>query len=280
MPRIYSYHQVVLSDEVYTIPDDDFVFLEDPQPEETDDRLLDADGFAPLQDWEPERFSEPPDMEQDDEHHNDAISHAEELAQDILQKAREEAALIVSQANLQAKLDHDHLLAQTATELEQIKKEAYEEAYQAGRTDGAQAEAVSIRECIGALEIAVANLEGQQAGFMAEYEYNLKWLAWEIASKVLGHKIEQDETELVSLVKTAVASVKNAKWIAVEVSEEMTELIDRLTQEFKRTGDAQIDIRGISAPVGTCIVDTPDGLIDASVYSQLENLRQYFMSEE
>lgn len=271
MPKIYRFNDFVLSDEVYTIPDEDHdEQLQHKKRSDNEDDESDG-GFSEtfFDDDRHEAFGDPADFAVD-----------EKQAREIIQKAKEEAALIVNQANLQAKLDHDRLLAQTTTELEEIKKQAYEEAFQQGMVDGARQQADQILQCIKAIEDGISHLEGEQAGFVAEYEYNLKWLAWEIASKVLGHKIEQDETEMLSLVKAAVSSVKNADWIAVEVSDKMTTLIDRLNEELKRVGEGSIEVRGVSAPNDTCVIDTPSGMIDASVYSQLENLRIYFAQED
>lgn len=255
----------MVSDDVFTIEDEEL------------------DEGAPLEVLEPpgDDFVEDDLLaEEESEEDTVALEGTRREAAEILQKAREEAAMITNKAAIQAQLDHDHLLEQTAVEMEQIKKQAYEEAYQKGMAEGARDQANSLRDCMTSLIEGVSHLEGEQAGFMAEYEYNLKWLAWEIASKVLGRKLEEDETELVSLVKMAVASVKNAEWITVEVSEKMTGLLDTLSKEFRRLGDDRVEIRGISGPDDTCIIDTPDGLIDASVYRQLENLRIYFANED
>lgn len=265
MPRIFQANNLILSDEVFTISDDEF----------DTDRPLEV-----LELPEDDQFEEPEGEPGPEDQDTVSARLSQAAAEQILQQAREEASRIVNQATLQAQLDHDHLLAQTAAELEQIKQRAYDEAFEHGRADGARTQVEDVKDAIAAMELNIAKLEGEQAGFMAEYEYNLKWLAWEIASKVLGRKIEEDETEMLSLVKTAVSSVKNAQWITVEISDKMTKLIDLLTRTVRKSGEERIDVRGITAPTGTCIIDTPDGLVDASVYKQLENLRIYFSQDE
>lgn len=266
LPKVFYGGNLVVSDEVFTIEDEalnegaPLEVLEPPDDFVEDDLLGDEDEKSP-----DEKI---------------ALDGTRREAEEILKNARDEAAMILNKASIQAQLDRDHLLEKTAAEMEVVKRQAYEEAYQKGLSEGVRTQAQALQECMEQLVDGVSRLEGEQAGFMAEYEYNLKWLAWEIASKVLGRKLEEDETELVSLVKMAVASVKNAEWITVEVSEKASSLLESLEKEFRRLGDDRVDIRGISAPEGTCIIDTPDGLIDASVYSQLENLRIYFSGED
>lgn len=267
LPKVFYGGNLVVSEEVFTIEDD---VLNEGAPLEV---LEPPDEFV-----EDDLLGDDEDEAASDE--KIALDGTRREAEEILKKAREEAAMITNKASIQAQLDHDHMLEKTAAEMEIIKQQAYDEAYQKGLAEGARDQAQTLHDCMEQLIQGISKLEGEQAGFMAEYEYNLKWLAWEIASKVLGRKLEEDETELVSLVKMAVASVKNAEWITVEVSEKATALLDTLTKEFRKLGDDRVDIRGISAPEGTCIIDTPDGLIDASIYRQLENLRIYFAGED
>lgn len=84
---------------------------------------------------------------------------------------------------------------------------------------------------------------------------------------------------MIGLVKAAISTVKKSKWITVEISEQMAGLIQKLEQELRSVGDDKVDVRPIDAPVGVCHVDTPDGVIDASLETQLENLRLYFEQE-
>ena len=146
--------------------------------------------------------------------------------------------------------------------------------------EGARTQIAEIRGCISRLEEKVSQLEGAQAGFVAEYEQNLKWMALEIASKVLGKRIEEDDTEMASLVKEAVNTVWGAKWITVEISDAMPGLLDLLAKNLHLAdGGSRVEVHPVQAPAGTCIIDTPSGLIDASVYTQLENLKEYFAGE-
>lgn len=290
MPRFFRANDLVVSEEVFTIEDND---------EQFDEKMDDGPDFAFEEGGDPSQMES---GEDDDfveekiftrlttrsggaasgsgEPQIGSLSVARREAEEILQQAREEASMIVSRAEVQSRLDHDRLLEQTAAEMESIKRQAHDEAFQQGLQEGLRTQVQKIEGFISRMEQSIAALEGEQAGFMAEYEYNLKWLAWEIASKVLGKRIAEDETEMVSLVKTAVASVKNAEWITIEVSEKMTGLVDQLARELKASGEERIEVRGIAAPEGTCVIDTPSNMIDASVYSQLENLRLYFAHED
>lgn len=203
------------------------------------------------------------------------LNQAVAMSEAIIEKAMEDAEHMRAEAQSEIELARDAMMQQVALEAEQVKQEAY----QLGLQMGASAEAETIAQCVQNLELAVARIEGEQAGFMTEYESNLKWLALEIASRVLSKRIEQDDGEMMNLVKAALATVKNAEWIKVELSESMTGLIDALGQELKRTGEERITVHGISAPPGTCIIDSPTSKLDASIHMQLQNLKEYFAQE-
>lgn len=203
------------------------------------------------------------------------LDQAIAMSEAIIEKAMEDAERMRAEAQNEIEFARAAMMEQVALEAEQVKQEAY----QLGIQMGAAAEAETIAQCIHNLELAVARIEGEQEGFMVEYEGNLKWLALEIASRVLSKRIEQDDSEMMSLVKSALATVKSTEWIKVELSQDMTGLIDALGQELKRAGEERITVRGISAPPGTCIMDTPASKLDASMYTQLQNLKEYFAQE-
>ena len=196
---------------------------------------------------------------------------SDQASQMVIEKAAEHAKLTIAKAIEQAQAQREDILAQAVKEAQAIKQQAYEEGVQTGM----QSKTGEINDCIKKIELAISVMEGEQAGFIAEHEENLRWLALEIAARVLNKRIDDDK-EMESLVKAAIKSVKNAEWIRVEIAESMTGLIDSLTQLVKQNEGGKVQVIGVTEPVGTCIIDTPQGRIDASVYTQLANLKEYF----
>lgn len=152
-----------------------------------------------------------------------------------------------------------------------------EEAVQQGRTEGIRAQVEHVRSCIAQVEQAVVRMESEQAAFQVEYEQKLKWLALEIASKVLAKKLDEDDTIMVELVRSAVSGADDAKSISVEISDSMPGLLQELQNCFVQ--NEAVEVRTVPAPAGTCRVETAEGVVDASVYTQIENLKDYFASE-
>ena len=102
-------------------------------------------------------------------------------------------------------------------------------------------------------------------------------LSLAMAEKILHKHIEEDENELQELARAVVMSEKDKKHISLQVSDHMMQLIDRMDQELEPVRERYqntIKVKGVPMPPGTCRVETEDGIIDASVDVQLENLRE------
>lgn len=265
MPKVFKSNNFIISDEVFTITEDEF------QPDAKKGK--DETSFNTSLDFEQERRAHRHEMEEE-----------RKQAHQLLEEAQEQARNIIREASARAQQERDDLLAQTNEQCEQLRQQAFAQSSELGLKqglrEGIEQQIETVRSAVESLEQTISRIEGEHAGFMAEHEQNLKWLALEIAGKILGARIEQDDTQMISLVKAAVSTVKKSKWITIELSNRMTSLIQTLEDQLKLAGDDKIDVRPIEAPEGTCIIDTPDGVIDASISTQLENLRIYFREEQ
>ncbi|MDD3429682.1 MAG: FliH/SctL family protein, partial [Oscillospiraceae bacterium] len=205
--------------------------------------------------------------------HGREAAELEALREEMIAQAVQESSRILEEAHTRLQADYEAMHKQAAQEAEQARQQAYMQ----GRAEGLQEQKAALAQCVQALQAGIAKMEGAQASFITGYEQDLKWLAIEIAEKVLCKKISQDETEMTQLIKNAVETVKNANWLTVEVSEQMPNLITALQQELQSAANAaNIDVKSICAPRGTCIIDTPEGFLDVSIDTQLENLKDYF----
>ena len=91
---------------------------------------------------------------------------------------------------------------------------------------------------------------------------------------LLAKKVGEDDTVMLEMVDKAVQGVRNEAWVRVDVAQEMVHLIDQLTQLY--AGQDNIGVSAIPATPGTVHIETPSGMVDASLRTQLSNLREYF----
>ena len=182
----------------------------------------------------------------------------EKIRAEILEKAEREKTLIINEANEQAK---------------KIKVAAYD----TGVTDGIRAGMVKLQECIRDLGIGICRIESQQMGFVSAYEEKLKALSIDISSKVLRKKVESDNKEMLELIMAIIKPMKSEKWITIELSRTMIELIEEVKEAMRVDGLSEtVRVISTDTPIGTCVVNTQDSVVDASLYTQLNNLKEYF----
>lgn len=158
--------------------------------------------------------------------------------------------------------------AAVSAEREKIRAELKQQAYR----DVVAAESNRIRECIAKVDDLLAQIEDEHEAFMSSYRDSLAQIALAIAEKVVLHKIDEDDTCLQELVLQNVNSAKKEEWISVKVSEELSGLVQTLTKELKRPEYANATLVPGAYPTGTCIVESPNGIVDASVSEQIKNI--------
>ena len=160
-----------------------------------------------------------------------------------------------------------------------------EEAAQQARKD---AYAAALAECrqrladsLSQVDLVLGQMESLQWQFMEEYARELKYLALEIAEKLIQTKLPEDDRLLANLVLQSVNQVKKAEWLKVEVSDQLAGLVDYLKTEFaKAEYQGKVEVVAAPWPEDTCQVISEDGAIVATVSVQAENLRQTFLQSE
>ena len=157
--------------------------------------------------------------------------------------------------------------------LEQMQTQAEETSGKILRHAGEERERILQEARTEAEEIR--QLAQQQRQYFIRYEKALPDLALEIAGKVMEHAIQTDPLVLEPLVQRAVAQVKNAEWLEVQVSQQLPELAQELRKELQEWTDARhVEVTTDQNELGACVVHTPQGIIDASVSTQLDNLNK------
>jgi len=255
LPKIIKPGRLVPSDGVVKIPDapsPPVPLPEEPLPGEP------QTGENQLPGQEAEQQQEEPAAKFQNMLEESAVERANDVAQKILQRTRTE---------------REEILGRAQAEAQRIREEAYRAAYQQALDEKNQ----EINSCLSEVNQLMVDLKEQQQSFLKQYEEGILTLALNITKKVLGTSIRAHEELMLPLVKDAVSSVKNADWINVQISERLPGLIAQLRKELAQRQDldkVELTIRDI--PEDSCIVTTPDGIIDASVSVQLENLQAQF----
>lgn len=253
MHKIYKSGTIELSDEAVTVVDDSASLVSDTDGGEIKDgEILNS-------------------------RTEDRLDTERKAAKAIIEKANQHAAEIIKNAQSSIAEQREQARQEATREAADIRAKAYNEGWADGQSkgyaDGAAAKVSSIEQVLNELETMVTNIEGSVSGFITQYENDLRWAVAQVSSKVLGRLVDEDELELVELVKDAVEQVRNAEWINVHLCSDSVMLIERLERELAPL--QHLEIVPDNLPPGSCIVDTPTIKLDASIQAQMENLKDY-----
>ena len=202
------------------------------------------------------------------------VHYAQLQAELILNQAREEAQQILDQAREQALQEQD-----------EIRAGARDEGYRDGYAQGiAKAMDDSVRD----REATAARLEKEVQAFLEKASLareemllqsrdELLELCLSIAEKVVRVSLKSSSEVIVRMIQTATERMKRQEWVHIyisgcdarqlaQISPALTSTLGALSQHIKVVpmGDDE---------GGTCIVETPDGIVDASVSTQMSNIR-------
>lgn len=270
----------LLDPETYRFPSAEELALEEesPPPEAPGEEEAGEDVTAPLEEEEPAQEEEAPPQ-------GEAPSaaparpggpgpYAPHPAEQIQKKAREDAAQQLAGARAAAK-----------AEQEEIRMGARDEGYREGYAQGigkAMEDAQRDREAVAErlekeVQAFLEKADMAREEFVRQSQDELLDLCIAVAEKVVRVSLKSSSEVIVRMIQTATERMKRQEWVhiyisgcdtkgAAQISPALTTALGALSQHVKiiPMGDDE---------GGTCIVETPEEIIDASVSTQMTNIR-------
>lgn len=265
MPNIFK-HLSRSKAQPYVFPDASELKVEDPVVPSMEE--LETEGELETQ---PE--TEPPAPAP-----NDPITFAQVQADKILEDAKAQAQQLLEQAKADAQ-----------EELEKLRQEAGEEGYQAGYQHGLdqamkeaalekEKQAVQLEDAVERfLEKAGAQLDRQMDDSVDE----LRDLAIAIAEKVVSVSLKSSSEVIARMVQTALDKRKRRDWVHIYIAEcdakRMVQVPASLTAALAAISDRVRIIPISDDESGTCVIEMPDEIVDASASTQLNNIKNILM---
>lgn len=161
------------------------------------------------------------------------------------------------------------VLAEARAEADQIRRQALEEGYAAGRHEALEA----LAPALSALAAATEEVRAAQADTAAELERRAVELGMALASKVLAGALSVQPERVLDSVQGALRGIVERERVIVMVNPEDLEIVQGAAEELKSTLGG-IDHCVIEAERrvgrGGCIVRTPVGDVDARIETKLE----------
>ncbi len=198
----------------------------------------------------------------------DPISLAKQEAESILKKARQEANILVRRAK--------EMVEHSRQEAELLESKAYEQGFEQGKKDGEELGRRQLEVTAQRLNKLMEAIEGQGRTFFQKYEVQLIKLAMEAASQIVLRQIELDPTIVVDAVKSAFEKVIEGSHVRIRLHPKDVELVSEyLTRDQNISGSHPLDIiPDPSISQGGCLIETEFGLVDATVETRMESVRQ------
>ena len=160
-----------------------------------------------------------------------------------------------------------------AGELRELAAEVAQQAYY----DALNKKKAELRDCIAGVQSLMDELVRAQQQFIEDYTRELKYMATDIAEKMIFEHIAEDDLTLERLVMQTVSSVKNADWLNVEISERLVTLVDKINAELgKPEYNGRARVFPVAGTDGVCRVVTNEGTVVSSIEVQADNLRRAF----
>ncbi|QHI71976.1 FliH/SctL family protein [Aminipila terrae] len=242
----------------------------DRMPEAVEDTSDDEDGFIPSD-------------EELEANKKEILEQVQKQAEDILDRASDEAARIIDGAHEEAqKIIEEKVQKAMAEASEKGFAQGFEKGQNAGYLDAENAvnegmiqEAAAFRK---ELEESLQAFEERKEEILQSNLGELSDLAVNIAEKVIKISLKSSKDVVAKMIVAAAEDCRDKQWAKVYISHEEKaiamnlekELIDALNQISSNVKVVVME----DEPSGTCIIESPDQIIDASVGTQLDNIRQ------
>lgn len=227
------------------------------------------DFFAGFKIHEDEPKEEPEDIPEPEEE-EEAVKAITAMEEEILANARSQADKIVADAREQAEI---------------LREQGYREGLEAGRTDGYRAAHEEQRELLDAelqeleknIREVVTDVSIEKEKLLEQYIDDLKRVSLAVAEKIIQTSLQSSGDIIKRMIISATDKMQRKQWakiyvtkcetgISMEVDAEFLDALSKLSDNIKL-------ITMDNGEPGTCIIELPDEIIDASVSTQLENIK-------
>ena len=224
---------------------------------------------------------------QETEQEQESESIYEESPQEKeLRYARLQAEAIIRDARKEAEAYQEEARKAVEQELEQLRDQARQDGYNSGYAQGMddalkegrrQIDAMS-KEQIQSVERFLEAAARERDRIYDDCREDMKDLALAIAEKVIRVSLKNSSDILLRMVDAATDTHKRCEWARIYVADSDLEgkafTMPELTEQLGHVAERIRVIPMADDESGTCIVELPDVILDASVSTQLGNIKE------
>ena len=217
----------------------------------------------------------------------DKFKEADLRTKVILQQTQEECDTIITETKARAEAEAKEICEQARQEgHDEGFKKGYEEGVETGRNDGEQAVRDEMKN-----EILQANAKAQKtiqdakeqtAEYFIKAEDDVVKVVMQAVEKILPQHFLDVPQMILPVVREAIQYVRDQKEVKVHVEPESYDFVLMARSEFQSMltdGTAILEVISDEAlKPGDCVIETPNGGVDARLSTQLELLKDAIKS--
>lgn len=210
------------------------------------------------------------------------IAAKEQRAIQLLKDAKVDAEILKQEARAEC----DRMLEEAQEQIAMMKDEAVQqgkqEGYEAGYKDGEAKVREEMADVMaeGSAKAAKTLQDARAAtrDYVQQAEEDVIKIVMAVVEKILPQHFIDVPQVVLPLVREAIVKVKDQKELKIHVAPADYDLVLMARNEFRGLltyGDAEIDlISDQSMKPGDCLIETPNGTVDARLATQIELVRQ------
>lgn len=192
-------------------------------------------------------------------------------AKEVIDQAKVDSYKMIAEAEATARGIIAFAGKQAETELESVRKTGYAE----GLKQGLAVAEVQNNGVISELKTLLANISAEQSKMLEQFEKEMYFLTLDIAQKIIHHELNRHEQTFISLFGGAVKGLVDVESVKLVVGESEYPIASHNSELLMSMVNGAKNIEVVlnrQAPPGTCTIETPRGIIDASVDTQMKKI--------
>ncbi|SDN02016.1 flagellar assembly protein FliH [Tenuibacillus multivorans] len=195
-------------------------------------------------------------------------------AKDELEQAKAEAERLIQEANNKIEKEYEALEQQSKETLEQSKAQGYQEGFQQGKEEAEQQYDVVLNE----MQQLTGAIKDQYQQKLKDAEFDILQIALASAEKIIQQQLTDDSTKFLNIVKHSLEEVVDQPEVVLNINPEDYSQVHQYRQELEQLfPDKSILTIYPNKEITKfgCRIESPFGMIDSSLDSQLEQLKQH-----
>lgn len=217
---------------------------------------------------------------------NRPVEQSVDSFEDVFDYASVQTDAILEDARKQAEKIRVNAYASIQPELDKLRQnardEGYNDGYAAGMEDATAEGKAKLEKQSAALDAEVRAFLEQatktQLSVVDQAKDDMRDLAIAVAEKVIQVSLQSSSAVIAKMIQRATEKLKRREWVRIYIggcaSREIAQMTPQLMSALSTLSD-HIRVVPLSGEErGTCIIEMPDTIIDASASTQMENIRE------